>query len=165
MSEVVSFLKPDPEACVCGCGLVGALRTKTWRDGTRHVKRCACPRCSGGRQRPRSRVRENRIAKDTGGTREPLSGGLSGIDGKAALWVWEETAEVAVVRGLRSWWQGRGVQKKVARLLAHDGARAFIASWDGKPQLVVMPYADWAGQVRDDDAFRGDRARTKETPK
>jgi hypothetical protein len=26
-------------------------------------------------------------------------------------------------------------------------ARVFIASWDGKPRLVVIPYEDWVGQV------------------
>lgn len=141
----------NPKAdCPCGCGLFGTLRVKAWSDGSHHVRLCGCRRCQGGRQRPKSRRRENRVAKDTGGTREPLSGGLSGVDGRAGLWVWEETANVAIVRGLRRWWESKTVQSKLARMMARPGgeARAFIASWDGKPRLVVMLYEDWAGQVK-----------------
>lgn len=91
------------------------------------------------------------MAKDTGGAREPLSGGLSGIDGRSGLWVWEETAQVSLVRGVRRWWESKQVQAKTARLMARHGvARAFVLSWDGKPRLVVVPYDDWAGQVRDE---------------
>lgn len=153
---VVSNLKPDPLPCVCGCQLVGAVRKKEWQDGLGpHVKGCLCRRCSGGRQRPRSRGRENRVAKDTDGSREAMSGALSGVDGRAGLWVWEETAQANIVAGLRRWWNSKQVTEKTARLLKHAGARAFIASWDGKPRLVVIPYEDWAGQVRDDTEFRG----------
>jgi hypothetical protein len=131
------------------CGLHGTPRVKAWGDGLKHVRGCKCRRCSGGRQRGKARVRENRVAKDTGGTREPLSGGLSGIDGKAGLWVWEETSQESLVRGLRRWWQSKGVSDKRSRLMNRSGyARAFIASWDGRPQVVVVPYDDWAGQVR-----------------
>lgn len=51
------------------------------------------------------------------------------------------------MRGLRRWWTSKQMQTKVARLLARDGeAHAFVASWDGRPQLVVVPYEDWVGQ-------------------
>lgn len=155
MSDVTPRLKPDLEPCVCGCELVARPRTKAWNDGLGpHARGCACKRCVGGRQGPKARRRENRVARDTGGAREPLSGGLSGIDGRAGLWVWEETAQVSLVRGLRRWWESKQVQAKVGRMMRRPGgeARAFIASWDGKPRLVVMPYEDWAGQVRQDQA-------------
>lgn len=152
MPDVANFaLKPDPAECSCGCGLIGQPRVKVWKDGTSHVRLCKCRRCTGGRQSAKARRRENKVAKATGGTREPMSGNLSGIDGRSGLWVWEETAQVDIVRGLRAWWSGKGVQSKVARLMNRHGvARAFIASWDGRPQLVVVPFDDWAGQVLDE---------------
>jgi hypothetical protein len=148
--EVESRLKPDPAACVCGCGVIAQPRAKEWRDGLGpHARSCQCVRCKGGRTRSRSRRQEHRTARETGGTREPLSGALSGIDGRAGLHVWEETAEVQVCRGLRRWWTGKGTQRKLRRLLARRGEyRAFIAK-DEKPWLVVMPFEDWAALVRD----------------
>lgn len=78
-----------------------------------------------------------------------MSGAMSGVDVRAGLWVFEETANVTLVRGLRSWWQSKQTVKKLERLMARTGeARAFIASWDGKPRLVVMPYEDFKGQIR-----------------
>lgn len=104
----------------------------------------------GGRHRGVSRVRENKVAKATGGTREPLSGGLSGVDGRSGLWVWEETAQVSLVAGLRRWWTSKGVTSKVARMYGRQGGErhAFVASWDGKPQVVVMTFEDWSEAVR-----------------
>lgn len=136
--------------CVCGCGLVGQLRAREWVDGLGpHVKRCVCRRCAGGRTRSRSRQQEHKTARATGGQREPLSGALSGIDGRSGLWVWEETAEVSVTRGLRRWWNNKGTQQKLARLYGRPGGeyRAFIAK-DEKPFLVVLTFEDWADAVR-----------------
>lgn len=151
MAEVVNNLKDDPVSCPCGCELVGYQRVRAWSsDGLRHVKKCVCRRCTGGKQRGKATKRESRIAKDTGGVREPLSGGLSGVDGRAGLWVWEETAQESIVRGFRRWWTSKGVTSKVARMFGRPGgeARAFILSWDGRPQVVISTYADWVGQVR-----------------
>lgn len=61
MPEVVSRLKPDPTECECGCGLVGTLRVKQWKDGTRHVKGCKCRRCMGGRNRKQGLARQSRV--------------------------------------------------------------------------------------------------------
>lgn len=143
--------KPDLEDCVCGCGLVGRPRVKKWSDGLGgHVKACQCRRCSGGRQRPRSRLRENLIAKDTGGERSPLSGATNGYDGRAGLWRWEETSEVAICRGFMRWISGIGVQHKLARLMALRGVnRALILSPENKPTWVVIPYEDWAPHVKE----------------
>jgi hypothetical protein len=138
---------PDKLDCPCGCGLFGSPRRKAWGDGLRHVKLCDCRRCVGGRQRPKSRQRENRIAKDLGGTREPLSGGLSGADVVAHMWSFEETSNLTVVRGFRRWWTSKTVTTKVARLFARDGeAHALVLSWDGRPQVVIAPYEDFVGQ-------------------
>jgi hypothetical protein len=95
-------------------------------------------------------VREHRIARDAGGVREPLSGALSGLDGRSGVWVWEETAEFAVCRGVRRWWGTKTVQRKVARLYGRPGgeARALVLT-DEKPWLVVMLYEDWVSVVRD----------------
>lgn len=148
MSEFGELLKPELEPCACGCGLQGRPRKKVWKDGTAHVPRCQCRRCKGGRQGGNARRRENRIAKQTGGERAVMSGALSGYDGRSGLWVWEETSNVALVQGLRRWWESKQIRTKTARLMALNGyARAFIATWDGKPRLVVIPYEDWAGQV------------------
>lgn len=143
---------PEKQDCGCGCGLFGTLRVKTWRNGQRCVRLCQCRRCVGGRQRPKATRRESKIAKDTGGSREPLSGALSGVDGRSALWVWEETANVSIVRGFKRWIEGKGTTTKISRMMAKTGVRrAFIVGWDGKPQWAIVPYADWAGQVKDDN--------------
>lgn len=147
-AEVEPRLKSDPEPCACGCGLVGRPRVKVMRDGLQHVRLCKCRRCVGGRQPGKARKRENKIAKQTGGERSVMSGALSGYDGRSGLWVWEETSNVQLVQGLKRWWLSKQVQAKTARLMTHNGyACAFIATWDGKPRLVVTPYEDWAGQV------------------
>lgn len=151
MAEHWSNLKPAPIACPCGCPVIGQPRVKQWQDGLgAHVRGCQCRRCAGGRQRPRSRVRENRVAKDTGGERSPLSGATNGYDGRAGLWRWEETSNVAITRGFMHWIQGKGVQSKVARLMAIRGVkRALILSVDNKPTWVVIPYEDWAPDVKE----------------
>lgn len=138
---------PDKLDCPCGCGKFGTPRRKAWGDGLRHVNLCPCQRCVGGRQRGKSRRRENRIAKDLGGTREPLSGGLSGADVVTHMWSFEETSNQAVVRGFRRWWTSKTVTTKVARLFARPGeAHALVLSWDGMPQVVITPYRDFVGQ-------------------
>lgn len=143
---------PIKQECPCGCGTYGTPRKKQWQDGLGgHVKGCPCKRCVGGRQRGRSRVRENKVARLTGGTREPLSGALSGVDGRSGLTVWEETANVAINRGLFKWWDGKGTQEKVHRMMLLSGVRrAFIASRPATegPSLVVMLLEDWADLVQ-----------------
>ncbi len=52
MTEHWSNLKPGPQACGCGCELVGNLRARPWRDGVLCVKHgCKCHRCGGRRSR------------------------------------------------------------------------------------------------------------------
>lgn len=141
------------DACGCGCGEYGTLK-KPWRsNGVRCVAhKCKCKQCVGGRQPGNARRRENKIAKATGGTREPMSGNLSGIDGRAGLDEWEETMEKAVVRGFRRWVESKTVTSKLARLMARRGSRRhFILTWDGKPRWVVTPFEDWAEFVKESD--------------
>lgn len=128
--------------CVCGCGLHGAPRQKVWRgEMVGHVSRCACPRCTGGRVKARARTRENKLAKDTGGVRAYASGVISGWDVATDLIEMEETADKALVRGLFSWWESKQIQRKMGRLLSRNlRPIAFVASRDGKHQLVAMPY-------------------------
>lgn len=63
---VVSNLKPDPESCVCGCGLVGVLRTRTWKDGSRCVRGCKCARCRGANNRKKGLAKQNVARKALG---------------------------------------------------------------------------------------------------
>lgn len=149
---------PGPEKRDCPCphcaenppAAFGTPRKKAWADGLHHVKGCACRRCVGSRQKPKARRREHKVARDTGGTREPLSGALSGVDGRAGIDVWEETSAVAITRGFRRWIESKGVQSKTLRLMARIGVRRhLILSWDGKPRWVVTPYEDWAGGVKE----------------
>lgn len=144
MTEVVNTLKAR-ESCGCGCELYGTLRKKAWSNGQRCVRGCKCRRCVGGRQTPKARRRENRIAKDLGLERSVLSGALNGADLTGYLDI-EETANEALVRGLRRWYSSKQVQSKLARLHARpgDAPKAFVASWDGRPQLMVFEYADGA---------------------
>lgn len=149
-ADVVNVLKADPEPCACGCALVGRPRKKVWQGETvGHVPKCACRRCSGGRQRPKSRKRENRIAKQLGGERVALSGQLSGVDVTTSVVDIEETANADLVRGLFRWWDSKQIQSKTKRLMDRRLLpRAFVC-WEGRRALVVMPFdADFVTLVR-----------------
>lgn len=135
--------------CPCGCGKVGILRVRRSRDGLYHARNCdakLCPSCRGRRAGQRASARERVIAKAIpNGVREVLSGAVSGHDVGCPWLVYEETAHVTLVAGLRRWWEREAVQKKTARILAAELPGAFIASWDGRPQLVVQ---SWEGHQR-----------------
>lgn len=149
MSEQVwSGLKPEPLPCVCGCEKVGQPRVKAWNDGLGpHVKACQCRRCSGRKYKQAAYKRERRIAKATGGERSVMSGALNGADVTGVVDV-EETAGQAYSRGLFRWWESKGVQAKVARLMQRTLVpRAFVV-WSGKRGLVVMTFEDWSELVR-----------------
>lgn len=76
-----------------------------------------------------------------------LSGALSGVDVTGCVDV-EETANVALTRGLFAWWNSKQIQRKTGRLMARRLLpRAFVC-WEGRRGLVVMEYADWISLVR-----------------
>lgn len=134
---------PDPILCPCGdekCGRTGVPQMRRRGDGLYHVRLCPCRRCVASRVRKRAGTRERLIARTIGGTREPLSGALSGADVVHARIRIEETANVALTRGLRRWWESKQTETKVLRLFGGDLPGAFVASWDGSPRVVVMPY-------------------------
>ncbi len=134
--------------CPCGCGRYGAPRKSAWRDGLVHTKNCECSGyCLAGEQKRTAMRREDRVAAKSGGRRNPGSGARGGMDLADHVFQIEETANVAIVRGFRSWWSGKGVQDKVRYLLGREamGPRALVLSWDDEPQMVVMPFSDWAG--------------------
>lgn len=143
MTEVTNLLKPDPAPCECGCGLVGRPKVKAWANGVRCNKGCQCRRCKGRQVKRNATRREQRIARQLGLERSPLSGALNGIDLGGYLEI-EETANVALVRGLFSWWGSKQVRGKVARLYARPGLvpKAFVASRDGRPCLAVLEWDD-----------------------
>lgn len=141
------------EECACGCGLYGAVRVKVMRDGLQHVKGCGCKRCSGARHRPNSRRREHKVAKAVGGTRNIGSGAFGGTDVAGGVLEVEETANVQLVAGLKRWWLSKQIQDKTAVLRGMKlRPRAFVASWNGKPQLAVMTFDDlkWLCELRGD---------------
>jgi len=139
MTDVQPRLKPDPAICPCGCGVIGRPRTRAWRgEAEPHTRNCTCRRCSAGAHGKNERKRVGRFARATGLTRAPMSGAVIGYDLGGIVAV-EETANEAVVKGLRKWWAGVGVQRKVRRIREQQlQPWAFVASWDGKPRLVVM---------------------------
>lgn len=147
-----SNLKDEPVECPCGeCGLWGQPRVRVWAgETTGHVRRCTCRRCRGGRTRASARRRENRIAKDTEGIRELLSGGVSGRDVTTGSGIWiEETANKSLVAGLRRWWESKQIRAKTRRCREQSVARwVFVASWSGRPQVVIEPYESWAAHER-----------------
>ena len=146
---------PEKVLCPCQCGVFGTPRRKAWADGLRHVRGCQCRRCVGSRQAGKARRRENQLARDIGGARQPMSGNLSGFDLGSGLWVVEETANKSLVRGLFAWWDSKQIAKKTARLLAKSGVkRAFVCHEDGRT-LVVMLWEDFAPAVREDVASGG----------
>lgn len=151
MPDVECRLKPDPVACACGCGRVGQPRKKVWTGETvGHVKGCECRRCKGGRTKSRASARERRIAKATGGERSPLSGALSGHDVVTGAGTFvEETANVSLVRGFFSWWDGKGTQAKTQRVREQNLAPWAYVVWD--PQVrgrgfVIQEINQWQGR-------------------
>lgn len=147
-----NFLK-NPEPCVCGCGRYGTPRRKVWAgEEVGHVRECDCARCRGGRQVSKARRRENKTAARLGGTRDPGSGRVSGVDIRVPEVVLiEETANKALVAGVRRWWTGKGTVAKMRRLRDRRSMMsipiAFVGSWDGKPQVAVMDFEDFAQLV------------------
>lgn len=131
------------EVCPCGdvrCGRSGYAQMRRRGDGQFHVRRCPCKRCVASRVRKRAGTRERKIAAQIGGTREVLSGAMSGADVVHARVRLEETANVALTRGLRRWWESKQTEAKVLRLFGGELPGAFVASWDGAARVVVMPY-------------------------
>lgn len=152
--EVTPSLKPDPAPCVCGCGAIGRPRVRAWNDGLGpHNRNCVCRRCRARNYGRKASARERGIAKQLGGERQALSGALSGADvtGRVDL---EETSNLAVTRGLRRWWESKGVATKRARLEARtsDAPKALVLSWGEpcKPQIVVMRWDDFRRMVNDE---------------
>lgn len=131
--------------CPCGCAKYGAPRRKRMRDGLCHVMRCLCPRCQGSRAKGQARIREHRVAKATGGVRNIASGAFGGFDTRGGAVEVEETAQVAHTRAIRRWWEGKATREKFGRLWASQGLlpRAAVLSWDHKPQVAVMSFADF----------------------
>lgn len=149
--EFWSSPKPDLEACVCGCGVIGRPRKKQWTDGLGpHVRGCTCRRCVGSRQSGKARKREHRAARAIGGTRQAGSGNLSGFDLGAGLWVIEETANKSLVRGLFSWYDGKGTQDKLARINSLNGVKKVYLCWDGRRALAVMDWEDLAPAIKEE---------------
>lgn len=148
MSAQLPLPGPQRDECPCKCGAYGVLRRRAWSDGLHHTRNCECKRyCEASRFPRRAKRREQGIAKDLGGTREPFSGALSGADVTAPGWSFEETSNEAVIRGFRRWWTSKTVTRKVARLFARHGeAHALILSWGGKPRVVICEYPDFIGQ-------------------
>lgn len=151
MSDQLPLPGPAKVDCPCGCETFGTPRVKAWADGLHHVKACPCRRCVGGRQSAKARRREHRVAKAMGGRREPMSGNLSGVDVRSGLWVVEETANVALVRGFRRWIESAQIQRKLARISTKTGVRrAFVLSWDGKARWACIPFEDFANQAKEE---------------
>lgn len=148
MSPEVETRFKESDACECGCGKRGVLK-KAWRSNDqRCVRGCECRQCVGGKVKDRARRREHTVARGNHGQRNPGSGAFGGLDGIGGVCSWEETANVAIIAGLKRWWLAKGTQGKVAKLLADTlRPRAFVASWDGRPRLVVMPYEDWCALI------------------
>ncbi len=138
----MNMLKPDPEECACGCGVVGRPKKQAWKDGLPpHVARCDCPRCRAPRYKRNAARRERRIGADVGGRRNIGSGAFGGADTIGGVCNCEETAKESLVGPLRRWWGTKAMQEKTTRLLEQRLIpNAFVASWDGKPRLVVMEY-------------------------
>lgn len=148
---------PGPEKRDCPCpycaenppAAFGTPRKKAWADGLHHVKGCGCRRCEGSRHKRRAAVRERRMARESAGTRQPLSGALSGYDVGSGLFRIEETENKALVRGLFSWWDSKQTVEKTARLMALTGVRrAYVCHQDGR-SLAVMPWEDLADLMRE----------------
>lgn len=153
----VDPVRPIRATCECGCERYGSPRPEAWKDGKVHTKNCQCiTYCQASRQKHTAMRREDRVARTSGGRRNPGSGAQGGMDLRDHVFQIEETANVSITRGFRAWWSGKGVQAKVRYLLVRvtQGPRALVLS-DGEPQFVVMPYGDWAGVCMELEQLRG----------
>lgn len=124
--------------CPCGCGENGLARNKKNRDGTHHVRACVCKSCSGGQYAKAEKTRVAKFARRSGLYQQSGSGRRIGYDlgGVCAV---EETSHAVIVKHLKLWWATVDVQRKLARIRRQTYQPwAFVASWENKPQLVVM---------------------------
>lgn len=143
MTQQLPFAGPKKIYCPCtdpNCNLFGTPRKKLWAGETiGHVANCPCNRCTGSRHKRNAGARERRIAKQLGGERSVLSGGISGYDIGTPIIKIEETSNRALVAGLRRFVESKQFQKKTSRLRERKSFPwAFIASWDGKAQWVLL---------------------------
>lgn len=60
--QVTPYMKPPPEACACGCGVVGTPRTRKAKDGSYHVRKCSGFCCRGSRSRTLGRKGQARAS-------------------------------------------------------------------------------------------------------
>lgn len=125
---------------------MGQPRKKVWAgEEVGHARCCKCRKCTGGRQKAKARKRENKVAKVLGGSRDALSGQLTGKDVTVGdICFIEETANKNLVAGIRRWWSGKQITAKMART-QEVGKRlgvpaVFVASWDNQPQVAVMDF-------------------------
>lgn len=78
MTEVQSFLKPDPIECGCGCGREGQPKVKPWSNGQVCVKNCdhsKCPRCRGRNNKRSGGKNQRAAARGLGIQRSSISTG------------------------------------------------------------------------------------------
>lgn len=86
MPEVETFMKPAPEDCACGCGVAGQLRASTYRDGSRHVRRCACNRCRGLRSKRKGQRGQAKASTELGMPRSSIRPGHEELAGGTVRW-------------------------------------------------------------------------------
>lgn len=136
MTDVQTNFK-STVVCACGCGKEGQPRRKAWRDGM-HVRDCTCRRCVNGERTKAEKKRVTRFGARSGLYRAPNSGRMLGFDLGGVVAV-EETSEQTITKHLKLWWATVEVQRKLQRIRRQPRLPwAFVGSWEGKPQLVVM---------------------------
>lgn len=136
-TEAWSNLKATVD-CPCGCGAHGLPRTKRNRDRTHHTRNCECKSCAAGQHAKDEKTRVAKFARRSGLTQQSGSGRKIGYDLGGCCAV-EETSHQVIVKHLKLWWATVDVQRKLARIRRQKYQPwAFVASWENKPQLVVM---------------------------
>lgn len=84
------------------------------------------------------------MAEGVGGRRTYASGAGGGADTQGGVVTCEETSNKRLVAGLFRWWDSKQVKDKTAGLYSSNfNPRAFVASRDGKPELVVQTWEDF----------------------
>lgn len=142
MNDVAHFaLKPDPEPCVCGCGVVGPLK----RNG--HVKGCSvskCPKCRGVNNKRKGARKQAKAVTALGIPRtsihpghEEFMGGLVRVEVKAGAQI-----KPCVTAYLRM-----EAQSEAARPIGDNRPFVGVAMPDGASYGVVMFRTDRIGET------------------
>lgn len=142
--QVSPNMKPAPKDCQCGCGASGQLRTSTYRDGSRHVRRCACSRCRGLRSKRKGQRGQAAASTGLGMPRSSIRPGHEELAGGTVRWEHKQGAQAGPVitryrlsRAQSEAERSTGDHRPFVATFGHDGVTVAVIDLEHLPEAVA----------------------------